>query len=502
MSWVKVENTESWTWFMELLKSDLHLGNITVFMSDKQKVITLSQQLVLFLADYNVQLMLVKTLGISVDDRFIVKGSIVDHSIMLVHMQGLVNAVKELFPYSEHRFFWRHLWSNYRSTFHHQHLKPLIWNIGIASYKSKYVAAMKVLEDSHAEAYEWISARPRVHWSRYYFGTEVKCDILLNNLAEAFNKYILAARVKPILTMFEMIRTQLMKRISDKQILGSKFQTDVCPKILKKLDKIIDEGWKYTATPTGGPQVQVSGPGGQFVVNLPERTCTCRRWDLTGIPCVHACAAIHENNEHPQRYIDDCYSKAVYERVYSFVINPMNGADMWETDPNPFNIILPPSPVQQKKKGRKATVRRLEAEELEKQAAEKASEAQATRAKLSPKGRQRIKCSECGQFGQNIRKHLKERGQASGGGEQQPSVNEGEGPMAESEVQIPDATTEVPHASPAHQTFPSETEAACNLDSQTSAVDDGAPPKRQRKKSGIDASERYKEHLRKRPRQG
>ncbi|XP_050228745.2 uncharacterized protein LOC126677966 [Mercurialis annua] len=417
---------------------------------------------------------------------------------MMVHMQGLVNAVKKLFPYSEHRFCWRHLWSNYRSTFHHQHLKPLIWNIGIASYKSKFVAAMKVLEDSHAEAYAWISARPREHWSRYYFGTEVKCDILLNNLAEAFNKYILAARVKPILTMFEMIRTQLMKRIYDKQLLGSKFQTDVCPKILKKLDKIIDEGWKYTATPTGGPQVQVSGPGGQFVVNLPERTCTCRRWDLTGIPCVHACAAIHENNEHPRRYIDDCYSKAVYERVYSFVINPMNGADMWETDPNPFNIILPPSPVQQKKRGRKATVRRLEAEELEKQAAEKASDAQATRAKLSRKGRLRIKCSECGQFGHNIRKHLKERGQASGGGEQQPSVNEGEGPMAESE-----ATTEVPHASPAHQTLPSETEAACNLDSQTSAVDDGAPPKRQRKKkSSTEASERYKEHLRKRPRQG
>ncbi|XP_050210118.1 uncharacterized protein LOC126660596 [Mercurialis annua] len=121
MAWVKVENIESWTWFMELLKADLHLGNSSVFMSDKQK--------------------------------------------------GLINAVKELFPYSEYRFCWRHLWSNYRSTFHHQHLKPLIWNIGIASYKSKYVAAMKVLEDSHSEAYEWISARSRVHWSRYYFGT-------------------------------------------------------------------------------------------------------------------------------------------------------------------------------------------------------------------------------------------------------------------------------------------------------------------------------------------
>ncbi|XP_050216210.1 uncharacterized protein LOC126667282 [Mercurialis annua] len=372
MAWVKVENTENWTWFLELLKADLHLGNRTTFMSDKQK--------------------------------------------------GLIHALDALFPHSEHRYCWRHLWANFRTTFHLQHLKPLIWNIGIATYTSKLNAAMKVLENTHTAGYNWIEERSREHWSRAHFRPQVKCDILLNNLAEAFNKYVLTSRTRPILTMFEMIRTQLMRRIHDKQIFGSKINSRLCPKIRKKLDKIIEEGWNYTAHPAGSPQVQVIGPGGQFVVNLDERTCTCRRWDLTGIPCVHACPCIYENNEVPENYVDDCYTKATYQKVYSYVINPLNGADMWETDPNPFHIIVPPSPVQTKKRGRKSTVRRKEAEELEQQHEQTVQEAHAKRAKLGRKGLQKVKCSECNRFGHNKRTCKKDNDQAACGGDTQPEA--------------------------------------------------------------------------------
>ncbi|XP_055960864.1 uncharacterized protein LOC130015184 [Mercurialis annua] len=112
-AWVKTENTETWMWFIGLLSVDLHLTNAAVFMSDKQK--------------------------------------------------GLLNAVKELFPYSEHRFCWRHLWANFRSTFHTQHMKPFIWNIGTATYKAAMDRAMKALEDKHDAGYKWIKERDRKH---------------------------------------------------------------------------------------------------------------------------------------------------------------------------------------------------------------------------------------------------------------------------------------------------------------------------------------------------
>ncbi|XP_050233517.1 uncharacterized protein LOC126682005 [Mercurialis annua] len=498
-AWLKTENTETWMWFIGLLSVDLHLTNAAVFMSDKQK--------------------------------------------------GLLNAVKELFPYSEHRFCWRHLWANFRSTFHTQHMKPFIWNIGTATYKAAMDRAMKALEDKHDAGYKWIKERDRKHWCRALFKEEVKCDILLNNLAEAFNKYILAAREKPVLTMFEMIRTQLMKRINDKQKFGGNMEGELCPKIRKKLAKIIDYGWKFTADPGGSPQWQVEGPGGQFVVDLANRTCTCRRWQLSGIPCSHATPCIYGNNQRPEEFVDDCYSVATYQRVYSYVINPMNGPDMWETDPEPANIILPPSPVHKKKRGRIPTARKKEAEELEKQRVEKAKEAAAGREKLPRKGNMRMTCSLCGQYGHNKRGCLKRSGGQSthevGGpsAERVPGGQSAErepgGQSAEREPVLHDSpvtlrwmmdgTSQVVHRSPSRRdTFPFVDQAVPveppladqgqpdqnhpgdaeenAFNSQRSSVDDGAPSqpiptqaeKGKGKRRAKDVPSRYMNILRKR----
>ncbi|GKD41860.1 mutator type transposase, partial [Tanacetum coccineum] len=43
----------------------------------------------------------------------------------------------------------------------------------------------------------------------------------------------------------------------------------------------------------GSDLYQVTCPwGDQFVVNLSERVCSCRKWELSGIPCTHAVASI------------------------------------------------------------------------------------------------------------------------------------------------------------------------------------------------------------------
>lgn len=64
----------------------------------------------------------------------------------------------------------------------------------------------------------------------------------------------------------------------------------------------------------GSPKVRVIGPDGQFVVDMEARTCACRRWDLTGIPPPCLCCII-ENNEQPEKYVDDCYSVQTYKKV-------------------------------------------------------------------------------------------------------------------------------------------------------------------------------------------
>lgn len=50
-----------------------------------------------------------------------------------------------------------------------------------------------------------------------------------------------------------------------------------------------------------------------FVVDLAKKSCGCRVWDVSGIPCVHALAAIHKNNWKKEYFIHTFLLKDTYE---------------------------------------------------------------------------------------------------------------------------------------------------------------------------------------------
>ena len=86
-----------------------------------------------------------------------------------------------------------------------------------------------------------------------------------------------------------------------------------------------DEANKYTVTWGGGVQYEVSGPWrDQCVVNVEQMTCTCRKWELTGIPCKHAIAtnwnmALNQQSSGiPEDWVHPCYR---YESINSFTLH-------------------------------------------------------------------------------------------------------------------------------------------------------------------------------------
>ena len=78
-------------------------------------------------------------------------------------------------------------------------------------------------------------------------------------------------------------------------------------------------------------QYQVTGQESKnmHAVDLAARTCTCRRWDISGIPCQHAIAAIDAKEQDPALYVDECYSQEKYFLAYAHIIHPIAGEDYW-----------------------------------------------------------------------------------------------------------------------------------------------------------------------------
>ncbi|KAK5793987.1 hypothetical protein PVK06_035175 [Gossypium arboreum] len=125
--------------------------------------------------------------------------------------------------------------------------------------------------------------------------------MLVNNLSERFNKLILGARGKPILTMMETIKTKIMLLIVKKKEEAKKIKGILCPKIKKKLDLNMKDSLGF----------------------VPSHASEDRYQDLTGIPCMHAVAVIHVKDEYPETYVQTGYTKQTQLAIYSNFIRPV-----------------------------------------------------------------------------------------------------------------------------------------------------------------------------------
>ena len=97
-------------------------------------------------------------------------------------------------------------------------------------------------------AYDWLKDKDPKNWSRTSFKTRLICDILLNNLCEAFNSVIFGARDKHIITMLEIKRRYIGKRIETKIVEGSKWKHGVGARIWKIFEKTQKEAISLNVT--------------------------------------------------------------------------------------------------------------------------------------------------------------------------------------------------------------------------------------------------------------
>jgi hypothetical protein len=112
-----------------------------------------------------------------------------------------------VFSESEHRFCVRHLYSNFQEKFKGKILKNQLWACARSSSIQEFNKNMDYMKSLNEDAFKWLDKMTPNTWVRAFFSKFPKCDILLNNICEVFNQYILDARELPILTMFERIKS-------------------------------------------------------------------------------------------------------------------------------------------------------------------------------------------------------------------------------------------------------------------------------------------------------
>ncbi|KAL2928614.1 RAP domain-containing protein chloroplastic, partial [Bienertia sinuspersici] len=265
------------------------------------------------------------------------------HGSMKEHyMKSILAAVSKVLPKAEHRHCARHIYAHWHKTFRGDEFKQLFWRAAKAYNMADFNDALEDMGKVNSQSVDaFKSYNPRL-FCRAFMNTDMKVDVIVNNLAETFNGYIISARTKHLLYMLEEIRTALMQRLAMKNMEMEKTTTLICPRIQAKLEKAKKESAECNVVPSTRTIFQVSQKMDVVSVDLEARTCTCRVWDLTGIPCSHAISCIFFCHKNAENYVSHWYTKETYARSYAVSIPPCVGERHWPK----VDLPLIPPPIK------------------------------------------------------------------------------------------------------------------------------------------------------------
>jgi hypothetical protein len=184
------------------------------------------------------------------------------------------------------------------------------------------------------ESMKYLKQNHKKLWSRSQYRFDSKVDYVTNNLAESFNNWIKKDKGKHIDDLLDTFRQKLLIKWNIRKKVAKKFEGKILPHIVKKLREdsynldidVITEGDGIAELCAKGS----SDRAFKFVVNLKERTCACKKWQGTGIPCRHAIAYITSiPGAKLEDYVDDCYSVERFRAAYEGVIPSIPNKIMW-----------------------------------------------------------------------------------------------------------------------------------------------------------------------------
>ncbi|KAL3623289.1 hypothetical protein CASFOL_032105 [Castilleja foliolosa] len=286
-------------------------------------------------------------------------------TILSDRQKGIVDGVEANFPTAFHGFCMRHLSESFRKEFNNTLLVNLLWDAAHVLTVIDFEAKIIEIEEISQDAAYWIRRIPPRLWATAYFeGT--RFGHLTANILESLNTWILEASGLPIIQMMECIRRQLMTWFNERRETSMQWTSVLVPSAERLVAEALDRARTYQVLRANEAEFEVISHEGTNVVDIRNRYCLCRGWQLYGLPCAHAVAALLSCRQNVHRFTESCFTVATYRKTYSQTIHPVPDKTLWkelsEGDPNASKaamemVIHPPKSLRPPGRPRKKRVR-------------------------------------------------------------------------------------------------------------------------------------------------
>ncbi|EXB66619.1 hypothetical protein L484_024915 [Morus notabilis] len=312
---VDTENCDNWHWFLEQLRSAFSTSQAITFVSDSEK--------------------------------------------------DLEKSVLEVFENAHHGYSIYHLSENLK-----RNSKGPFYGDGKSSLRINLLAAAHAVRvdffQMHTEqikrvcsqAYDWLMQIKPEYWTSALFKGEPYNHVTVN-VAESYANWIEEVRESPITQKIEALRSKTSELINSRRTDSSVWSARLVPSKEGKLQEQRNKAHGLKVLFSSETLFEVQGDS-THVVDTDKRSCTCKRWKPTGLPCSHAIAVFSCTGRNVYDYCSRYFTVDSFRFAYSESINPVvdifkpsndEKADSESSCVLPPQTLRPPSQHKNKKEG-------------------------------------------------------------------------------------------------------------------------------------------------------
>ncbi|XP_062106158.1 uncharacterized protein LOC133817606 [Humulus lupulus] len=241
---------------------------------------------------------------------------------------SITHALEHVFPNAHHGVCYYYMSMNVTSEFKTDHCHQEMYLAAYAFYKAEfhhYFEKIKVKDPAIASYLEGIGFE---RWSRAYFPRS-RYSVMTSNYAESFNNKTGDAMTWPITTFVEYIRFTLQNWFSDQRETAMKNTSQLAPTLEQDIHKLAERAKYLVVDALSEYEFHVLDGDGDGEVNLLTKECSCGKFQIIGVPCVHALAAALKQNVNMYLLCSKFYTIDALRNSYAEDIYPCGDEVDW-----------------------------------------------------------------------------------------------------------------------------------------------------------------------------
>ncbi|XP_072963307.1 uncharacterized protein [Typha angustifolia] len=298
ISVVDAESKENWHWFLLQLKSAFNMSRTITFISNGQN--------------------------------------------------GLTEEIRSVFEDSYHGYCLNHLIENFKTELEEswtqevkdsmvEHLKQAVYACKVDEFNQ----CIDSIKTESKELAEWLLNTKPESWSDAFF-KGLRNGQYSSTAPETVNNWISTRYELSVVQMVDMIRCKMMEMMYARRESSNTWTETLAPSANQKVQEELVKARTLNVICSTANVFEVHDDSVN-VVNIETWECTCRRWQVTGLPCMHALAVFERTDLCIYDYCSKYFTTECYRSTYSLPISPIPDIGRPAcSDPSHSTIICPP----------------------------------------------------------------------------------------------------------------------------------------------------------------